>query len=428
MRIWVVAGEYPSQEKPGRGSFVADQVAALRAEGHDVEVFESCPPSLRPAANAARPALRALLGRLPRPGRPRGAEASPGDRHEDHHAGAAVKEPVNRPVSTVAARVRKEALLAARVAHDAAGIAVARRRMRTAMGAAADRGLPDVIHAHNVFPAGLAAADVAAALRVPYVVTEHSTAYLRDQYAPREVAAARRVLGGANAVIAVSSTLASGLPVAHDRVDVVPNVVMVDDFRLRSPEASRSGSIVSIGRLTPHKRMDLVLRAYALLPSDLRERHPLRIVGSGPDRDVLVALADSLGVGSRDGGRGVLCGQLTREQIVDELAGASLLVSASAVETFGVTMIEALAGGVPFVATDSGGPRDIAGPGLGELVEGDDPEVLAGVLARALTDQAGDDCSNQAADHERRRVAVDRYGPAAIASHLVEIYLRVVGT
>lgn len=423
MRVWVVAGEYPSVGAPGRGSFVADQVAALRSAGHEVEVFEFCPPSLRPAVNAARPALRGLLARLPRAGAsrrsgtsPRGRGTAPPDAPSD---GSSVRG---------LSRLRSGAFRSARMAHDAAGIALARSRTRRAMEMAASRRLPDVIHAHNVFPAGLAAADVGAAHGVAYVVTEHSTAYLRGQYAPRELAVARRVLGGAAAVIAVSSTLAEGLPVARERIDVVPNVVLVDDFRLRSPEAPGAGSIVSIGRLTAHKRMDLVLRAYALLPDEVRTRHALRIIGSGPDRDVLEQAAPSLVVGSRAVERGPFCGQLTRDQIVDELAGAALLVSASAVETFGVTMIEALAAGVPFVATDSGGPRDIAGPGLGELVDGDDPAALAGVMCRVLADQEGRSATSvREADLRRRAVAVDRYGPAAIASCLVELYGRVAG-
>lgn len=464
MRIWVVAGEYPSPAAPGRGPFVADQVAALRDAGHEVHVVESCPPSLRPIANAARPRVRGWVARWSR----RRAGAAPSDppaapppvaagvdglpsaaaveatwEAASVPRGHSANEEGSARSSAGAGRGGRGARAAgelrrlargARIAHDAAGIAVARRRMLAAIEAlAAADGLPEVIHAHNVFPAGLAAEAFGAAHGVPYVVTEHSTAYLRGQYSGGELRRARRVLGGASAVIAVSTTLADGLPVPRERVRVVPNVVLVDDFRVRDAAAGQEGPIVSIGRLTPHKRMDLVLRAYAALPEQVRSRHALRIIGSGPERERLAGLVRSLRLPE-----GVLVGQLDRREIASELAAAALLVSASAVETFGVTMIEALASGVPFVATDSGGPRDIAGAGLGTLVTGQTPEAIASAIVGALREQAAEPASAESAvtesasggsvesaDRRRREVAVERYGSAALASRLVEIYGRV---
>ncbi|MCA0436779.1 MAG: glycosyltransferase [Actinobacteria bacterium] len=416
MKIWVVTGDYPSPEFPGHGLFVRDQVEALRAGGHVVHVLHAMPPSLRPLANEARPRVRALAARLP------------GRRQDDHDLAAAVPPvvvagpdapeaarptgPLGRARALVEATARG-AVGTARVLHDQVGNTVAVSKLLADMiRLAGDDGTPDVVHAHNVFPAGIAAGQWAVGRGIPYVVTEHISAYLRHQYSAVELAAAIRVLDRASAVIAVSAAQAEALPIPTDRVTVVPNIVPIADFRLRDAQARTSGAVLSVGWLTPNKRMDLVLRAYAELPDDLRTWHPLRIVGAGPERDRLVELAKTLHLDPA-----VVVGRLPREGVVQEMAAAALVVSASGVETFGVSLIEALAAGVPFVATDSGGPRDIAGPDLGDIVESDDPLILAEAMTVKLRTPA-----TVASDEKRRAVAEDRYGPAAVAGHLERVY------
>lgn len=445
MLVWVVAGEYPDARHPARGNFVADQVTALRAEGHEVRVITSVAPSLRPAAQAVRPHAEAVLDKVPAvrrlPGlsaviggraqgeaRPRGAlEAGGDDLGLPELPGEAVELPDPDPKGPRSRSQRAAALAgytarglvgASRVLHDATGNTVAMARMVGQMRELAAReGLPTVIHAHNVYPAGIAAAQFGPAYGVPVVVTEHMTAYLRGQYSAVELASAIRVLDRAAAVIAVSKAQAEALPIPTDRIQVVPNVVAVDAFRLRAPEAAESGCVLAVGKLTPHKRLDMVLRAYAQLPADVRRRHPLRVVGDGPERGDLAQLATSLGLAPS-----VLVGPLDRAAIVSEFASAAVVVSASEVETFGVTLIEALAAGVPFVATDSGGPRDIVGPGLGELVGRDDEAALGGALARALALPA-----DAEADRRRREEAVARFGPRAVAERLTQIYAGLRG-
>lgn len=420
MKIWVVTGDYPSEKTPGHGIFVRDQVEALRAAGHSVRVLHAPPPTLRPLANEARPRVRAMRERLaflPVSGGRTRADAARSQIGPDRAEASGPSRNVSvEKARAVVGRGARVALGTARVLHDQAGNTVAVSRLIADLNRAlAAEGRPDVVHAHNVFPAGIAAAQWAGRRSIPYVVTEHMSAYLRHQYSAVELAEAIRVLDRAAAVVAVSSAQAEALPIPTDRVTVVPNVVPTEQFRLRDAQARTSGTVLAAGWLTPNKRMDLLLRAYAELPADLRSWHALRIVGSGSERDVLAALAQTLGLGPE-----VLVGALSRAEVATEFAGASVLVSTSAVETFGVTLIEALAAGVPFVATDSGGPRDIAGPGLGTIVDADDPGTIAAAIADALASPA-----RVAADEARRDTAVARYGPAAVAAQLGRIYEAV---
>lgn len=410
LKIWVVSGEYPAPDNPGSGVFVKNQVEALRDAGHVVHVLHSPSPTLRPLAKEARPRLQAVAEKLPRR---RAVEALD---DADVRAANGRTQRTQRARAVLGATARG-AVATARILHDQVGHTVAVSRLfADMMRLASGDGAPDVVHAHNVFPAGIAAGQWAVGREIPYVVTEHRSAYLRHEYSPVELAAAIRVLDRAAAVIAVSSAQAEALPIPTDRVTVVPEITHTGDVALRDAQARTSGSVLGVGALIPHQRLDSLMRAYAELPAELRSWHSLRIVGSGPERDRLADLAEIVGL-SPD----VLLGDLPREALVREMAGAAVLVSCSAAEAFGRTLIEGLAAGVPFVATDSGGPRDLAGPDMGVLVESHDPVPLTRAIAKQLR------APTAVAFDEARRMAVRRYGPAAVAQDLERVYGSVRG-
>jgi glycosyltransferase involved in cell wall biosynthesis len=104
----------------------------------------------------------------------------------------------------------------------------------------------------------------------------------------------------------------------------------------------------------------------------------LTIVGNGPERPALEEQARQLGVASRISFRG----RLNRRAVREALQHAHAFVLPSRYETFGVVLLEAMATGLPVVATASGGPEDIVTPDTGELVPPGDPSALASALLR----------------------------------------------
>jgi glycosyltransferase involved in cell wall biosynthesis len=146
----------------------------------------------------------------------------------------------------------------------------------------------------------------------------------------------------------------------------------------RPPDAAAANLIVSVGRLSPEKGHDVLLRAFARLPRTLDAR--LVIAGDGPGRSGLEALAQSLAIAPRVRFAGFVPdpGSL--------LARAALFVSASRFEGLGNAMVEALAWGVPVVSTDAPyGPREIlAGGALGRLVPVGDAAALADAIEASL--------------------------------------------
>jgi glycosyltransferase involved in cell wall biosynthesis len=149
--------------------------------------------------------------------------------------------------------------------------------------------------------------------------------------------------------------------------------------------ASRRGShVVYFGRLEPYKRVDVLLRAAALL----RERIPgleIEIMGRGSDRPRLERLAQELGIAGRTRFHGFV-GDAARDEV---LARARVCVCPSEKEGWGLTVIEANALGTPVVASDAPGLRDSVRHGeTGFLAPPGDVDAFAARIAELLTDDA----------------------------------------
>ncbi|MEU1671251.1 glycosyltransferase family 4 protein [Streptomyces roseifaciens] len=179
--------------------------------------------------------------------------------------------------------------------------------------------------------------------------------------------------------------------------------------------------VVAAGRLIPVKRYDLLIKAFA----EVVASHPdwqLRIFGKGDttgnEKSTLTALIDSLGLN----GHVFLNDHVGA--LEDELAKASIAVSASDRESFGMTIVEAMRCGLPVVATDCpNGPREIITHGVdGLLVRPGDTQGLA----TALCDLIRDDTLRRRMGETARRNS-DRYAPDHIAEQHLDLYRDLLG-
>jgi glycosyltransferase involved in cell wall biosynthesis len=275
-------------------------------------------------------------------------------------------------------------------------------------------GTPDIVHGHFCFGAGEAAASIARATGAHLVITEHSTEFARGRAIGWRRAAVRRAASAADALVAVSDDLAVRLEEVVGRHPVViPNVIDVDAFPpRRAGPASGQPHIVSVGSLTKKKGYDLLLRSLALLPQD---DWRATIAGEGPERGDLSALAEELQIA----GRLSLPGVLDRTGIVALMSDASVFVSSSRHETFGVAVAEALSIGVPVVTTRSGGPESLIGP-FGVVVDAEPTSIAGGV--RAVLE--GGFIFDPQESHDRIRAT---FGPAVIAETIFEVYAGLEG-
>jgi glycosyltransferase involved in cell wall biosynthesis len=164
------------------------------------------------------------------------------------------------------------------------------------------------------------------------------------------------------------------------RTIVIPNAVDVTGLPRSQPGGHKRPLIVSVGRLKAPKDFSTLVRALGNLPPDSFEA---LIVGEGPDRDRLEEEIHALGLDNRVR----LAGE--RRDVPELLARADVFVLSSASEGMPVSVLEAMAAGLPVVASRVGGvPEQIADGETGLLVEPGDPDELAAALTRLTHDAA----------------------------------------
>ncbi len=244
----------------------------------------------------------------------------------------------------------------------------------------------DIIHAHayGYFPTFVAATGRFLG-RSALVITPHSD--------PGRPSLEKRVfdtfvpivtLKRADRVVALTHLEArylESLGVAGDRIVVIPNGVDIDEF-LPPSEGLRQGdgtTVLFAGRCYPQQKgLETLMRATSLLPAEARVH--VRIVGEDWGGYAVVGgMAKSLGIEDRV----TLVGRLERAQVVEEFHRADLFVLPSLFDSFPIVLLEAMAAGLPVVATSVGGIPEVVEDGrTGLLVEPGNPQALSAALER----------------------------------------------
>ena len=302
----------------------------------------------------------------------------------------------------------------------------------------------DLVHSHY-WLSGLVGLDLARRWDVPLVHMFHTLGAIKNAVArgsgdtePVErLAAEVRIAAGADRIVA--STLVERADLAWhvgadpSRVAVIPCGVDVELFRPRTaaPARARLGLdadhvLLFVGRLTPIKGLETLLRALAVLRSDglAAARLTLLVVGgtkgeeagSGPLR----RLAHELGVGAWVDFRG----PQPQNVLPDYYAAADLCLMPSRYESFGMVALEAMASGVPVIASRAGGLAVTVQDGAtGRLVPEGDVAALARAVAGLLADAAARRALGTRAVEWARRFAWPSIGRS-----LAELYANLLPT
>jgi 1,2-diacylglycerol 3-alpha-glucosyltransferase len=255
----------------------------------------------------------------------------------------------------------------------------------------------DVIHTHHPILLGQTAARKAAELDLPLVFTFHTQYWEYTHYVPFPQEAIQDFLKNAvhrwlrefmqkcQHIIIPSESLKDilvrdyGL---HERYSVIPTGTDLEPFMNADGKSLRSKNgwqeetvLISVGRLAPEKNWDTLVRAFA----KVHEKHAgmrLVLIGDGAARSSLEALAAELGVAEQV----TFTGALPFQEIPRYLKAADAFAFASVTETQGLVTIEAMAAGLPVVAVDGPGTRDIMEHGKqGFLVENDSDALAKGI-------------------------------------------------
>src|SRR5689334_9226577 len=254
---------------------------------------------------------------------------------------------------------------------------------------------PDVVHAH-FWMSGLAALTAGKQHRAPVVQTYHALGTVKRRYqgsadtSPAERIGLERVLGRrVDRVLAqcqdeIGELVNLGVP--RRRIALVPSGVNLERFSPNGPAVPRCGGrhrVLSIGRLVERKGFADVVASMRYVPDA-----DLVIVGGSADPNDphahrLLDLAAQHGVADRVR----LAGAVPPERVAEWYRSADVLAAAPWYEPFGLTPLEAMACGVPVVASAVGGLLDTVVDGVtGSLVPPRDPRALGGALRALLND------------------------------------------
>lgn len=277
---------------------------------------------------------------------------------------------------------------------------------------------PDIIHTHTPFGIGWEAIYAAKLLGVPLVGTHHTfydhyLRYVRMDYSfPRKMSWLYTVAyyNRCDLVMSPSRSLSDTLIKhgLHRPVEVVPNCIDTDLFR--PGEDERTGkALVYMGRLGHEKSIDVVLRAFAILRKEFTDIE-LVLVGDGPERASLEDLVDDLDI------RGSVrfLGMQRGPDLVRALQKGDIFLTASASENMPLSVLEAMATGLPIIGANSLGIPEIVRDGVdGFLTTPFSPESMAEKTAVLLRDSAMREKFSESA-----HLAAQNYSRA----HTVEIF------
>ena len=370
MRALVVAEFYPREEDPVLGVWAHRQAVATRAAGADVHVvvLHRMVPAKRDFAGGPRAALRSLAAKVRQP------------REVELDGVPVTYAPFVSPPRGMS------------YGSWGAWAAPALRRALRRVGPF------DLVHAHNAVPPGDAVRRLG--LDQPLVVSVHGgDVYFTAQRSEN----VGKALGAARLVLANSQGTAEKARDAGAReVSVVrlgADVPPATTKRIGPP------TLVTVAHLVPRKRHEDVLRALTDLPGVLYS-----IVGDGPERARLEALAKELDVSDRVW----FHGQLPNDEALRVVGSSDVFVLPSTDEAFGVAYVEAMAAGLPAIGRrGEPGPEEIASLGGGMLrTDGSD---LVALIRRALAER--DELGAAAQATVRAHFTWEQCGVATVAAY-----------
>jgi N-acetyl-alpha-D-glucosaminyl L-malate synthase BshA len=275
----------------------------------------------------------------------------------------------------------------------------------------------DLLHCHYAYPHAVSAflAKEMSGRKLRTVTTLHGTDLMLVGQDASFARATKFGLERSDAVTAVSRFLRDKTPswfeISHP-VEVIPDFV---DTRRFSPSDRRERTIVHVSNFRPVKRTLDAVRAFYLI----RRRTPARLVfvGSGPDQPQVRQLAERLGI--LDDLRFV--GE--DPDVANYLRGASLLLSTSEFEGFGMSVLEAMACAVPVVTTDSGGTGEVVNEACARTASVGDVEGLAAAAVEVLRDE---NLARTMGEAGRRR-AEEMFDVDRVVPQYEALYERVCG-
>lgn len=282
-------------------------------------------------------------------------------------------------------------------------------------------GMPDIIHAHSIFKAGFLAEFLSEKYKLPFVLTEHSSAFARNLITSKQIQRSKTIINSAKAIIAVSGEFKTLLDSIYftNKWEYIPNIVNEEFFNKAEKNINYhhndKTTFLTVCALLDKKKVDILIRAFFELQKKCSDVQ-LKIGGDGPEMSNLCALVKELKLQHLV----TFLGKLSREQVKDEMLRSDIFVLPSEYETFGVVVIEALASGKPVVATKCGGPESIISDAVGRLVAVNNPILMSQAMEEVY--QKLDSYNSDSI----RNYCYEKFSESAVTSKIINRYTDIL--
>ena len=278
-------------------------------------------------------------------------------------------------------------------------------------------GKPDIIHAHFTFLAGFASVLLSKELKIPVIVTEHNSLFLRDKLSNTIKKMLQITINESNKFVCVSNLLAIAVTKnlkTKSQIIVIPNMIN-EIFKYDNKEQNEEFLFFSAGNLNKGKRMDVLIKAFINAFSS-NDKVKLKIAGEGVE---FKNLMDIIQCNNRTN-QIILLGKLDREEMNEKYKECSVFILVSAYETFGVVYREAMAVGRPVIATKNGGIEENWNDAVGKLVEVDNEKEIVNAMKYLHENIKSYD------NYAISKFVKENYSSNFITKKVLEIYREVV--
>ncbi|HEY9168505.1 MAG TPA: glycosyltransferase [Lutibacter sp.] len=215
-----------------------------------------------------------------------------------------------------------------------------------------NEGRPDVVHAHFTI-IGAFTSILKNKFHLPIILTEHSSLINKAKLKKSTSFFGRKAFNSCDKIISVSSALSKRIYQHFGKEShIIPNIVDTKVFKYNNKILKRDFRFISVGNLIEGKGHGLLIDAF--INSKFNKNIYLDIIGNGPLHKHMQIKIDKANVSNQI----KLLGRLSRSETAKIMQQSDIFVLASETETFGVVYIEALACGLPVIATLCGGPED----------------------------------------------------------------------
>ena len=291
---------------------------------------------------------------------------------------------------------------------------------------------PDIIHVHTPLSVGLEGYITAKRLGLPLIQTFHT--YFMDETALRVIGVRNHRLarllnhGGwrFNRVLSqlCDATITPTHYVAKDLrshqtpgpILVCPNMLSADSFARHPDGKKQARTLLFVGRLSPEKRVDLLLRSFALARKKISDLE-LTLIGDGPERTALFHLSLELGISEAVRWYGAI----PHQELLDRRLyhQGDVFVTLSRFETFGYTTLEALAHQLPVIALRSKANTEVVGSAGFLIADTPDPELAVKRAAKMIISVCDQDLSKL---RQQALAQAEKYQPQTLLPDYLSAY------